>query len=301
MTKYCKKCNETKSRKCFGNDRCKNDGKSTVCKKCRNSKASLYRRSESGFINQLFHHAKHRHKIKSRGEKMITIEQLRQLPQVCSISGVKLVPTLTRDWQMSLDRIDDSVTYTSDNSRLICLEFNTQMKWTPEKFQYAFKGGYLEDPTEVQDFEFPQRIKFENGDIRKNPSEYTKYYKTSLKGSLRKLLWHATRRAQTPAWVKRGITSELTFDILLEKYVTQKGKCAYSDIVMRMCGPDWPISVERVNVHVGYTSQNTILICGEFNAIDRNAISECCTGWNIEKVKYMRGLTGIGDSIAACS
>jgi len=48
----------------------------------------------------------------------------------CAISGAVLVFQQFSDNQASVDRIDDNLGYVDENCRLVCLEFNTAVKWS---------------------------------------------------------------------------------------------------------------------------------------------------------------------------
>jgi hypothetical protein len=48
----------------------------------------------------------------------------------CSISGAVLVFKPYSDNQASVDRIDNNIGYVDGNCRLVCLEFNTSVKWS---------------------------------------------------------------------------------------------------------------------------------------------------------------------------
>jgi hypothetical protein len=63
----------------------------------------------------------------SKIEKLITTQDGK-----CAISGAILVFKSFSDNQASVDRIDDKKGYVDDNCRLVCLEFNTRTKWSPQ-------------------------------------------------------------------------------------------------------------------------------------------------------------------------
>ena len=53
---------------------------------------------------------------------------------------------------------------------------------------------------------------------------------------------------------------------------------------------NWLISLERIDVHKGYTKDNVCLICMEFNSTDRTVNktykSETSTGWSKAKFQF---------------
>ena len=94
-------------------------------------------------------------------------------------------------------------------------------------------------------------------------------------------------------WRKnKSLIHTLTFEELLEIYLQQYGRCAYSNKLLTLC-EDYMMSLERKNTSVGYTKENCCLICIEFNTTDWS-IAKCdederegSSGWNKEKVKIV--------------
>ena len=67
------------------------------------------------------------------------------------------------DWLMSLERLDNTKTYTKANTCLVALEFNTRAQWSREKVQFVW-GNMLGDE-ETPDFpkffsDFPSFVEF---------------------------------------------------------------------------------------------------------------------------------------------
>jgi hypothetical protein len=59
--------------------------------------------------------------------------------------------------------------------------------------------------------------------------------------------------------------NELTFKQLLDLYIRQNGRCYYSNIFMSFkTRGDWQISKERIDPNIGYTEENTVFACIEF-------------------------------------
>jgi hypothetical protein len=91
-------------------------------------------------------------------------------------------------------------------------------------------------------------------------------------------------RKETP------LTHTLTFEELLDVYLQQTGRCAYSNKQLELNG-EYMMSLERKDVKIGYTKDNCCLICIEFNTTDWS-IAKCdddnrtgSSGWNKEKLK----------------
>uniref|UniRef100_A0A6C0JYG3 Uncharacterized protein n=1 Tax=viral metagenome TaxID=1070528 RepID=A0A6C0JYG3_9ZZZZ len=92
----------------------------------------------------------------------------------------------------------------------------------------------------------------------------------------------------------------LTFEELLNIYLQQNGRCAYSNRPLELTG-EYMMSLERNDTAIGYTKENCCLICIEFNTTDwscakcYNDNREGSSGWNKEKLKtvvdnYLRNI-----------
>jgi len=78
----------------------------------------------------------------------------------------------------------------------------------------------------------------------------------------------------------------MSSEYLVSLYHKQKGRFFYSGLPFQPNGEsDWLVSLERRNINVTYTKTNVVLICAEFNAIDRGN-----TGWSRDKVDFVRSL-----------
>jgi hypothetical protein len=54
----------------------------------------------------------------------------------CYYSNIPLVLHQSTDWQMSIERLDNSKGYNTDNIVIICLEFNNSAQWSKVKFDF---------------------------------------------------------------------------------------------------------------------------------------------------------------------
>lgn len=65
----------------------------------------------------------------------------------------------------------------------------------------------------------------------------------------------------------RNLEFILTKENIIDKCIQQRMRCKISNIPLnfqQLC--NWKVSIERINNNIGYTNDNTILICKEFNA-----------------------------------
>jgi hypothetical protein len=225
---------------------------------------------------------------KDQPEKEITKEDLVKLYDeqkgLCYYTGIKMEHKQLSNWQCSPERLDDSKTYTLDNLKLICLEFNSYYgKWDKYKFQML---KYL--PYKKVDMD---KLK-ELVESAKSQNTTDIHYKETLRGYLMKRLDSA--KTHSKAKKRRdNIYAEfsLTFEELLAKIIQQKGRCYYSNIPMTYKPKShWMCSIERLNNKKGYTNENTVLICIEFNTGDWSAHTNDNDGssqWSREKFKYL--------------
>lgn len=85
---------------------------------------------------------------------------------------------------------------------------------------------------------------------------------------------------------------ELTYDDVVDMYERQKGVCYYSGIPLECTGPEWLMSLERLNVNLDYSASNVRLVCQEFNAIDKTCEAKGAVdgagGWTRSKYALFR-------------
>jgi len=121
------------------------------CKACRNKcKYTSSLQFLRGVLGNMVGNSKTRgHEPPEFGLKEL-IELYERQQGRCSLSGRSM--TLARsiegtnaDWRLSAERLDDNVGYTLTNTVLICAEFNTLAKWTPEKVQSLITGQLVDN------------------------------------------------------------------------------------------------------------------------------------------------------------
>jgi hypothetical protein len=86
-------------------------------------------------------------------------------------------------------------------------------------------------------------------------------------------------------------THQLTLDMMMNLYVKQNGRCAYSNIPLGING-QYQMSADRINVQKGYVDGNVVLIILGLNVGDRSGLKkhdedrEGFSGWNREKLLW---------------
>ena len=325
--KECSKCHEVKKSSEFSMDSHKRDGLNTICKQCHQERSH----TRDGRIDLLLHHARNstinRNK-KGRGHslKIITKKFLSQLlddkDNRCDLSDQPLTST-PGPFQMSLDRIDDSVGYVEDNVRVVGLVFNTPKKWTEMKFAQVFKNDPMTYMVVDASFEKKKQTRT-NRDTHSSREGYAKCwiceteklisefyaikslgckpcvarrmqeYNNTPIGRLRLLVKSAKHshkaRCNAPTFKRRKHAKDaalITFKDLVEIWIRQGGRCFYSGMPMQFDG-DWLVSLERIDPLGTYTKDNVVLVCTEFNATDHIVVTGVSTGWSRELVQEIR-------------
>eukprot|EP00397_Hematodinium_sp_SG-2012_P043872 GEMP01048861.1.p1 GENE.GEMP01048861.1~~GEMP01048861.1.p1 ORF type:complete len:457 (+),score=-9.48 GEMP01048861.1:46-1416(+) len=135
-----------------------------------------------------------------------------------------------------------------------------------------------------------------------------RYFNISLRGLMTGVLNSAKnsakKRALMPLREKAG-RFELTLDSLLNLWLSQKGRCGYSGIVMNTEPyTSWRLSLERRNNDLGYVAGNVLFVCAEFNTPDFSIRAKHCihgtSQWSRDKVRGLPG-TIAASEILSCS
>ena len=254
------------------------DTASKMCAVCEGKRMHEYRKTLDGALKELVGSAKSNSKSK-KGEASkfeIDFEFVKGLYEQqggrCYYSGIEM--TTSGQFKMSLERLDNNKGYIKDNLVLVCLEFNNQMHWSREKVS--------------------EIITILDQNITENFIDlYTTPYDKSPAKKLSDLSCSANSRAKAKSNEKRTMEYEMSASFIKELYNKQKGLCAYSGLPLRFGKREetnWLISLERIDVHRGYTKDNVCLICLEFNSTDRTVNktykSETSTGWSKAKFEF---------------
>jgi hypothetical protein len=332
---------------------CVNEG--FICRSCNLYFADRYNKSSSGNICKICLSRKNddnlekifkrkiqncksicKNKEGNKNDFDLDVEYLQQLYQeqkgLCYISKIQMSLKVHSDFNISIERIDETDGYVKGNIKFICIEFqNGQQQWTPTKFHDFCKKIDKIDKENINkkyNTKHSKKRKIQQNaynNVEKKEclcrkcdliQNYDKFSKSGIeKGickechkilnakrtnnpSLRqklKILVSSSKsgieKRNNSKWrINNPLTHSLSFEELLEIYLQQYGRCAYSNKLLELCG-EYMMSLERKDTNIGYTKENCCLICIEFNTTDWS-IAKCdnddregSSGWNKEKLK----------------
>lgn len=228
-------------------------------------------------------------------------------------------------WQVSLERLDQSAGYIKGNVVLCCLAFNTFRQWTVEIVRELVEVHLSADK---QPIVFNRRVK-KAKTYSKSPedrivdgltyiccyscreykpstdflakrgygcatcrAEHLKEKRLTLEGRLDQMLGGARagikKRNQNKN--RRHLDFNLTRDDLLQLLQTQNGRCAISMVPLELgTNSQLSVSIDRLDVNVGYTAGNVRLVSALFNPTDstaRNKSQEGIWGWTEERYNF---------------
>lgn len=311
QTKRCSKCKIIKPWNCFNKAKNKFIGLEVQCKKCICKKNNTFHT----FTQNLVNHAKNNSKTKSKeleGTFDITADfikdKFKEQNGLCSLSGIPMGHQCFNDYNISIERIRNDTNYTKDNVTLIIYELNTVNQWTPDKIEYMKEIDISIPHAKLDNIMSKEILLSEKreGICRLCPKTelyysgycFKCYHRRSIDTILRILSDNCRHRTiQHNSLVSRDNTEcTLTKDEMWEQLQKQAGKCYYSGINMSIgIEKDWRLSIERLDVHKGYTKENIVFICQEFNSGDHSIKKTAhekkgSSSWSKEKVAYLRSI-----------
>lgn len=235
---------------------------------------------------------------------------------LCCYSGLPMALGMHLQWQASLERLDSTKGYSRDNCALCVLELNHFRPWTKQKLMMLKDASVLK-PVRLskEDFEAPTRSrgdgqrgesrmvdgtlqkkckacctyqeadKFQGLSFRCRPckNEKERRDEQSPYRHITGLIRHARCKNKKRNARGRLLGFDIDSGFLIDLYLKQKGRCAYSEMPMTVGardGKDWVMSLERMDVHVGYLKTNVCLICFEFNTGNRQ--------WTKDKLQVLK-------------
>ena len=266
------------------------------------------------------------------GEFDITHDDLLELFEQqngkCYYSYIPLNFCQLSDWQCSLERKNTNKGYVIDNIALICAEFQGANQWSNNKFDELIKLLQINHEKQIVEWQYTKQKKYlqRNNSVLVNgnsaykcnickeiklASDFYIYNKTTCK-SCRKTyneeyaanpkgyLIHKLKSMRAASKNRNHDSPQFDVDDLIDMFESQGGLCAYSGIPMTFGTYKdtwWTCSPERKNVKIGYTKENVVLICHEFNtsdqtnkALDTTTISGG-SYWNKEKIDFLKNYT----------
>ena len=178
---------------------------------------------------------------------------------------------------ISIERLDESIGYTDDNTRLIHRDFQsgtfsgegdadfvqgtgTAAQWTPEKFALVRELRKPDVPTLPVDL-------WERASKPQEPGSGSSLEEDALR---KRLNWsmdgargHTKRLNRTATNKLCPVTINKAF--LVKRFKEQGGRCQYTGVPLKVNG-DFKFSVERYDNAVGYRPGNVCLVIVEVNA-----------------------------------
>lgn len=331
VLKTCYDCNVEKPIDCFRSRKDSLDGHRGNCKDCQDRSHLDYRATLNGCITQLLSDAKSRCRKRSGEAAQFElgrkeIENMWEKQQgLCYYSNIPM--TFKDSWKVSLERLDQNLGYTKDNTVLICFEFQNQCNWSHDKITEMLS---ILDQNITSNF-----VSFEANTTRKKPEKTvlhvinginhyhcnycrvikseqefkvgllsmcnccsnssSKSFKETPRGRIKRLVDMAKTRVKRVGQSRKYMVVDINFEFLVKLYNDQKGLCAYSGLPLKFGNYDknnWLISLERKDVFKGYEKENVCLICIEFQATDYSVVKrdkpESSLGWTKDKFQLFR-------------
>jgi len=333
-TKQCTNCSKIQPIANFTKDKQKKDGLCSHCRTCTKEMRKRYVTTLKGYLGKLINSAKIHSKarlLKGREEAGIFALRIEEVQAqwtkqngLCFYSKIRMSTIQCSDWQCSIVRLDTNKGYIIDNIVLCCCEFNHSKQWHTDKIIKAIELSQSDFVLPNYEYEQSKRIISKakpierkiidnalfikcnkcsifchNTEINTNANyckkckrEYDNLYIEKPRTHFLNLLTRAKHRSNKSK--RETLTFDILYDDIVNLYIQQNGRCAYSNIPMtfgRNLDKEWLCSLERKDPLKGYTKDNICLICYEFNTADRTSsskkenISGSCA-WSKEKFQY---------------
>lgn len=252
--KICPTCDEAKTHDEFRKAKNKNKETYTLdsyCNECMNERKResnhKYRQTLHGNIKSILSDAKRHAKKrldKNRGEAGICTLTYDELLTIYNnqngccyyFTNQKLSLIKKSSWHISLRRLNTDGAYNKNNVVFVCEEFNVPTPWSKDKLNSMI--GLFDKPFDVNQFLTDNNV-----------NKFIYILVNSMKASSK----------------KRGQICELEYIDVIDIIKQQKGRCAISNIPMSFeQKTNWKASPERLDPTNGYTKENCVFICVEF-------------------------------------
>ena len=252
-------------------------------------------------------------------------EQLwEDLVSLCKYTDMPLASQPGSSWQASLEAMDQALGHVVGNVTLIILELNHQLGWSPARIVEHLQLRH--EPTSAQAIvdqimTVPEIKRPEPATERKNPTTGLMEYEChgcrvfklldDMNSVTQCQLCHnaaqrATPHARATALISRANSStrarnekphranaqhvnDITLADVCVIIMRQGNRCYHSGqpIDWSPGATPWAPSFERLNVFLGYTAANTVIVCAAFNAMDCSSVTKHPGvgkhGWTPEK------------------
>jgi hypothetical protein len=195
---------------------------------------------------------------------------------MCYYSGLPMSsgPDAT-EWKFTVERLNDSIGYVLSNVVLCCHEFNVAAKWTPAKISAVWAlRQQAADLAALQPVLQCLKGKRPRGDqkrVRRDLSHLSAKEQAAVK-FVQGLAYTARSNAKARSNVTRKRKADTSTECSIDEYtivdkIEQQGaRCYISNIPLVFAkNADWRCSLERLDNAKGYTNENTVLVCFEFN------------------------------------
>ena len=191
---------------------------------------------------------------------------------LCAVSETPLPPT-----KASLERVDESKTYTISNTTMINVDFQSATQRCEEDVVPGITGASQWSTTKyrrVGEIRSGKNVSKTDFNVWNRARGRATSLTTRKETILRKRLSTAVSGARTHTMRRNRFRrkigkaehckSEITKEFLIQLFLDQKGLCAYTKVPMNING-NFKFTVERKNVDIGYCCSNVCLVCAEVN------------------------------------
>ena len=240
-----------------------------------------------------------------------TVQLWRDLAHLCKYTDMPLASQPGSSWQASLEAMDQALGHVVGNVTLIILELNTRHGWSPARIVEHLRLRH--EPTFAQAIidqimTVPERKRPEPASERKNPTTglvehechgcrvfkllddmhdvtlcqlcHNAAKKASPLARAQALILSAnsstTRRNKKDHRVDAQHVNDITLADVCVIIMRQGNRCYHSGQPIDW-SPDathWAPSFERLDVLLGYTAANTVIVCAAFNAMDCSSVTK---------------------------
>jgi hypothetical protein len=295
-SKICVKCKKTLSIKKFNSDKYNTDGLQTYCKECFKVVCQLSQKNLYNFCTQLFRGVKY-----SAKKRNIYVEITKQniIDKYTAQCG-KCIYTnhlMTTDRtpkgysqrlhninNISVDRIDSSKGYILDNIQLVCVGVNIVKTDLTENMMYKLcknicNSAILKRSIYDSDHDYPYKLAYK---LNQRETQNLKVYCFRVCSNMK----HNALR--------RNLIVDITYADIIQQYIKQKGKCAYTMIQLTLNTPEnntmFNLSVDRIDSTEGYIKGNFHLVCNvvnimKYDLIEKDFVNICNDICSTLKVK----------------